>query len=767
MPFPTLLVPGNLRHGGRVITDERPIDTISRWIKNRMTIEFGAPPPRTLADRVLIVRSETASGKSTALPVFLFRILRSERSRISYRGPGVLCTQPRVLNARTLARDITSSGFYPDMVLGDTVGYQTGASNMLPQAGVLYATIGSALLARLKLGDFTSVAGRYRFIIVDEAHERDTETDSTIMLLKLALTRSLGSPNMPFVLFASATLDPKIFADYFGLPDDNVFVVTGRSEPIENFWPTESTADFLTACAETARRVHENGYGVESVGDILIFLPGQKEIDAVYDMLVEMNKALENPILPLKLTAPSVAKEDDDFYSVFAVMSTLTVEVDGKPRKPTRRVIMATSVAETGVTIPTVGHVIDCGWARSPEVFQPYDVRGILVTKPAARSRIEQRRGRAGRKFPGAFYPTYTEATYNLLEVDQFPAIIYKGPEPMLFELLESGAGEVEADSAMIASSVKQRGQFRVQKIDALEPPPAEAMAMILEKAVVLGYVSPSTYMLTWPGEVAKRVTGVTAEGIRLVLAGLVWGVSMRDLVTIATLVDPTIKFASAFDKRHWPADVWPAAREALGNWAAPRAFPAADFLDLRVEVADDFVDALLIHNAFVSAVVRSDLDADAVRSWCEEFWISHDKMVEFELRRDEVVDAFLVAGVDCMNLGGERSELSASKSREEFFERVRLIKMCVYESFRLNVLDFDAKRQTYVSRFGMSVKVKRFLASAHSPERIVTNRLDVLRKSFDKSLIYNINADMVCVLDGYVPSDPLMIAPKPSSDSP
>ncbi len=126
MPLPTLLSPGSLIQP-KGYEKETPISYIVTWIKRHMP-EYG-PTRAEMRDRVLIVRSRTGSGKSTVLPVYVLRILRDERTprKTPYRGRNILCTQPRVLTAIDLATEqIGGAPHYPDMIFGETVGYQTG-----------------------------------------------------------------------------------------------------------------------------------------------------------------------------------------------------------------------------------------------------------------------------------------------------------------------------------------------------------------------------------------------------------------------------------------------------------------------------------------------------------------------------------------------------------------------------------------------------------------------------------------------------------------
>ena len=166
---PTLLVPGSLQGHPATI----PVDFLTQWLRMRM-VEFGGDVPKQLSDRVIIAKSETGSGKSTVLPAHVFRLLRDPRTPLKQKhvGRSVLCTQPRVLTAMTLARDMSSSPHYPELTLpvgklgptgkaiiedGGTVGFQTSPITHKPSRGLIYSTAG-VLRAQLRSaaasGDF-------------------------------------------------------------------------------------------------------------------------------------------------------------------------------------------------------------------------------------------------------------------------------------------------------------------------------------------------------------------------------------------------------------------------------------------------------------------------------------------------------------------------------------------------------------------------------------------------------------------------------------
>lgn len=464
MPPPTLLVPGSLTgDAGRAHPRAVPLDYLLGLLRARLP--GLAPPPRSLSDRVWVVRSETGSGKSTALPAGVFGLLHGgSASPTPLAGPGVVCTQPRVLTAVALARAMAASPHYPALELGTTVGYATGAANAGAARGLVYATAG-VLLTQLRQEGGAAVMSRYRFILVDEAHEASLDAALLLYALKRLLAENLGDPRLPFVLLTSATLDPQKFAAYFGVGPANIVEVAGRAYPIATHWPAAPVANYPEAAARLAAELHAaHPDDPPHQADILVFMPGLAEVDAVVRALAEENLRLlaepgARPFLTLALTRPEVLDEGPDYRRLGTPLDQLAFfDSEGRLRRPLRKVIVATVVAETGLTLEALKYVIDSGWHRAAEAYFPQGVEG-LVTRPAPQSRIRQRKGRAGRLFPGEFHPLYPREAYEALDAEQLPDLAVQG-----------FGGQFLPLAALTAEA--HGGTFRVGDIDLPDPPP-------------------------------------------------------------------------------------------------------------------------------------------------------------------------------------------------------------------------------------------------------------------------------------------------------
>ncbi|GFR89098.1 helicase [Elysia marginata] len=811
MGKPTLLVAGNLAGAvGRSHPHEIPIEYIVGWLKKRMP-EFGGKGAQSLASRTLIVRSETGSGKSTVLPAYLFRLLRSKGSDKGIRlaGPGVICTQPRILTAQTLARDQAADDInYPDLVMGVTIGYQTGPINEKPASGLIYATAGS-LLAQLRTMPDADIIARYRFIIVDEAHERSLDIDSLLLRLKIFLRRNLGNPWLPFVLLASATLPVEKYAQYFGLGPENIIEVTGRAYGVAQFFPKTGTNDYPQEAVRTALELHTtHSDDSPERADILVFMPGKREIDMVVELLTKANwkfrdpESKVGPFLLLAISREEILTQARDYRLIKAAPADLRVpSTTGNLLRPVRRIIVSTVVAETGLTIETLKYVIDCGWSRTQEVYYPGGVRGI-ITRPAPQSRIKQRMGRAGRKFPGEFYPLYTKNVYEMLAAEQPPEVITEGIAPIFLDIV---AATMDAQVLTGGGSV-----FRVSDIDMLDPPPVDALADSLEKAISFGYlratdeaVAAGGHSLSRLGQTAARFTLLGMPQTQTLLAGYLWQVSIRDLALIVALYEQRDALlywkpppgqnqqARAEEARQKalraglpdylvkpPPVLLATARSndnnnggAVGGNDQPPAEAEEYYYRARLLISDEFIEALLAFEGFLRALDRALSDLGSLLDWCDRNGIDFQGAVILADLRETVINELLTAGLN--PFWGEEHRL-ADAPPEAFFDTVVRLKYCIYAGLRFSTLTHDTKTGTYRERGGKVVEVPEVYADAVQsrlrglgasvvasarPRRLVTNAVRLRGAKRDQEdkwppFLYRLVPGLVSVLDGYVDID-------------
>ncbi|KAK9369945.1 P-loop containing nucleoside triphosphate hydrolase protein [Lipomyces kononenkoae] len=338
-------------------------------------------------NRITILVGETGSGKSTQIPQFILRMSNGTEK--------IAVTQPRRVAAINLAKRVAEE---TRTTLGQDVGYTVRFQNLSSsKTKIKYLTDGMLLrelLLRNNLDQYTT-------IILDEAHERTIITDLLMGFLKTLLQKR---DNLRLIVM-SATLDADKFSRFFDGAD--VLYVQGRRFPVQRYYLSKPVEDIVDATVRTAVQVHSS----EPMGDILAFLAGQEDIDKAVDTLNDMIRSLPEG-LPELVALP--------LYAALPPQQQLKVfeKVPGNKRK----IIIATNIAETSLTISGVRYVID-GGTQKVKVWRHDLGLDSLLTMPISKSNAAQRMGRAGREAAGKCYRLYTETDYGGLRSQTEPEI--------------------------------------------------------------------------------------------------------------------------------------------------------------------------------------------------------------------------------------------------------------------------------------------------------------------------------------------------------
>ncbi|OWB63872.1 hypothetical protein B5S29_g4886 [[Candida] boidinii] len=330
----------------------------------------------------LVIVGETGSGKTTQITQYL--------AEDGFGNNGIIaCTQPRRVAAISVAKRVADEvGCH----VGDEVGYTIRFEDVTSDKTIIkYMTDG--MLQREALVD--PDMNKYSAIMLDEAHERTVATDVLFALLKKAVIRRKGTLKL---IATSATLDATKFSNYFN--DCPVLKIPGRTYPVEIFYSVRPEMDYIAATLESIIQIHlEN-----PSGDILVFLTGREEIDTCCETLVDRMKVLYNQ------------HDDVPELIILPIYSALPSEMQSRIFEPTpkgkRKVILATNIAETSVTIDGILYVIDPGFVKI-NVFDPRSGMDSLIISPISKAQANQRAGRAGRTGPGKCYRLYTKTSYE------------------------------------------------------------------------------------------------------------------------------------------------------------------------------------------------------------------------------------------------------------------------------------------------------------------------------------------------------------------
>ncbi|EDQ91696.1 uncharacterized protein MONBRDRAFT_17513 [Monosiga brevicollis MX1] len=330
-------------------------------------------------------------------------------------------------------------------LLGHEVGYTIRFENCTNEkTRVKYMTDG--MLLRECLID--SAMRDYSCIILDEAHERTINTDVLFGLVKRAVRERPGDLKL---LVTSATLDSVKFSEYFlGAP---IFTIPGRTFPVEVLYTKEPESDYLDAALITIMQIHLT----EPPGDILLFLTGQEEIDTSCEILFERMKALGNDVPDLV---------------ILPVYSALPSEMQTRIFEPAppggRKVVLATNIAETSLTIDGIYYVVDPGFVKQ-KVYNNKTGMDALVVTPISQQQADQRKGRAGRTGPGKCYRLYTERAFRE-------------------EMLETAVPEIQRTNlSNTVLSLKAMGINDLLAFDFMDAPPTETLILALENLHSLG----------------------------------------------------------------------------------------------------------------------------------------------------------------------------------------------------------------------------------------------------------------------------------------
>lgn len=495
--------------------------------------------------QVVIVCGATGSGKSTQLPKICLELGRGSRGLIGH-------TQPRRIAARTLAERISAE---LGSELGGAVGYKIRFSDQVGPDSYIKLVTDGMLLAEIQ-GD-RELAG-YDTLIIDEAHERSLNIDFLLGYLRQLLPRR---PDLK-VIITSATIDPERFAAHFG--GAPIIEVSGRSYPVEmRYRPLEGGDDdergqrsaIIDAVDELAR---------EGPGDVLVFLSGEREI---------------------RETAEALRKHHPPGTEILPLYARLSSAEQARAFSPGRgrRVVLATNVAETSVTVPGIRYVVDTGLARISRYSYRTKVQRLPI-EPIAQASANQRAGRCGRLGPGVCVRLYSEEDF----------------------LARPEFAEPEIQRTNLASVILQMKALRLGDIENfpfIDPPDRRYVNDGYKLLHELGAVDADRRMTELGRQLARLP--VDPRVARILLGGQAEGALRETLVLAAAL--------SVQDPRERPLEAQQAADQAQQPFRDEQS---------------DFFGHLKLWDAYREAA--HSLSRRKLTAWCRERFLSPARMREW-----------------------------------------------------------------------------------------------------------------------------------------
>ncbi len=536
--------------------------------------------------RVVVVSGETGSGKTTQIPKFC---LEAGRGRDGW----IACTQPRRIAATSVAHRIAEEFGEP---LGRSVGYKIRFHDRTPPAAYIKVMTDGILLAEAQ-GD--PLLSRYDTLIVDEAHERSLNIDFVLGILKNILEKRDDFK----LVITSATIDTEKFSNAFdGAP---VIEVSGRLFPVEiRYRPLEAEdTDEVTHVEAAVQAVVElmaEGPG----GDLLVFMPTEQDIRETCEMLEA--RAVSPPmILPLYARLSADAQR-----RVFSGTGA-------------RKVIVATNVAETSITIPGIRYVVDTGLARIPR-YSPRNRTTGLPVVPISRSSADQRAGRCGRVQDGVCIRLFSEEDYIGRPRFTPPEILRSSLADVILRMIALGLGDIDAFPFIDRPDPK-----RIK----------DGLAMLSELGAIEGNGRGGEHRLTRRGRLMARLP-VDPRLSRMLIEARREG-CLEELVVIASAL-------SIQDPRERPSDAPQAADQAHARFKDPES---------------DFVTLLNIWNAYHEAL-RAGKSRGNLKGFCRRSFISFRRMREWLDIHRQI--AQLLTETD-LGPEGDRPSAAADSKMERF----------------------------------------------------------------------------------------------------
>ncbi|KAL4234591.1 ATP-dependent RNA helicase [Mactra antiquata] len=459
--------------------------------------------------QTVVIVGSTGCGKSTQIPQYLLEAGWGEDNHV------IGVTQPRRVAAITVASRICDE---KGSLLGGEVGYLIRFDDCTDNTTKIKCMTDGMLIREIMKDPLLT---QYSVLMLDEVHERSLYTD-----IILGLVRKIQVKRKDLrVIIASATLDAEEIKDFFNRNDTDdtskdtaaILSIEGRAFPVDIHFTIDPVPDYIKATVDTIVKLHHN----EGPGDVLAFLTGMDEVNTVTKMLIEEAKQLYKKkdntmrmnIVPMHGSLPAAEQ----------------MKAFERTPKNCRKIVIATNIAETSITINGIVYIVDAGFVKIRS-YHPKTGIESLITVPISQASANQRAGRAGRVRSGKAYRLYTESDYDKLEKSTIPEIQRTDLAPVILQL-------------------KALGIANVLRFHFLSAPPAQNMVRGLELLYALGALDDNGN-LTSPLGLRMAEFPLTPMFAKMLLVSGDYGCS-EEMVTIAAMSQIQNVFVSPSGQKH------------------------------------------------------------------------------------------------------------------------------------------------------------------------------------------------------------------------
>lgn len=705
MGLPTLLKENVIiPHMGETkeeITNITGIDFLMQWFDIRIN---NMNKYNTISDRIVILKSATGSGKSTVFPTeFYFRFNKTLKKNI-------LVTQPRILTAVSIPKTIADEPSNQKdnrsdnngIELYKNIGYQTKEYIRKPlEKGILFCTIG-VLLQFLKNMPLDMLFKKYGCFILDEAHERSTNLDLIFYYFK-EIYNTNKLEDCPFLIVTSATMDVNKYAKYY--KTKTIFEITGTSYPIETNYLKYDSSEIFNSVIESIKEIHiKNTNDEKNKSDIIIFVPSLSYISKIKKKVFELNKDLKDKLYPIGLESEGYKSSNQDYIDLLNDLDNLRIE----DKIPTRKIIIATNIAETGITIESLKYCIDTGLVNQMEYNPIYNCNSLII-KPVTKSMALQRKGRVGRKHPGIFYPMYTKNIFDYMQDIQYPEIHTEDLSKIMLNIINIKYKDdiskfIDSDD-LFENLINKKNKYNnikflkninIYKLDLLDNPSHISINNALSKLYNFGLIFANGYP-TKLGLLINKIRNISIENAIMILSGFQNNSNILDLVTIAAynsmqknklILNRFKSFNSQFETDKKLKDI------DLYNY---------NKLKTRLFISCEFIDFLLFFYKFQQIIEIYKNDVKKIQEFCFDNKVNYIGLMQLIEIRDEILKD-LIFNMNINPMINSHINLytllnSYNKNDNLFIEAIEeiiKIKKCIYEGFKLNIAFYNEEKNKY-----------------------------------------------------------------------